>query len=102
MAEDQLVQEFRSRRYMVITDLQNEDLFCICGKFRKDGMLCCHILKVMMKNDIRKIPDKYIIDRWRKKEKKMISKINVRLLVEATVLRFNNLSLMAAEMNLEG
>jgi len=56
----------------------------------------------MMKNDIRKIPDKYIIDRWRKKEKKMISKINVRLLVEATVLRFNNLSLMAAEMNLEG
>jgi len=27
-----------------------------------------------MKNDIRKIPDKYIIDRWRKKEKKMISK----------------------------
>jgi len=56
----------------------------------------------MMKNDIRKIPDKYIIDRWRKKEKKMISKINVRLLVEATVLRFNNLSLMAPEMNLEG
>jgi len=27
MAEDQLVQEFRSGRYMVITDLQNEDLY---------------------------------------------------------------------------
>jgi hypothetical protein len=31
----------------------------------------CHILKVMMKTDISKIPRKYIIDRWRK-EKNLI------------------------------
>uniref|UniRef100_K3XQ57 Protein FAR1-RELATED SEQUENCE n=1 Tax=Setaria italica TaxID=4555 RepID=K3XQ57_SETIT len=99
--EDQLVQECRRRRYIVIIDLQNEDLSCICAKFQKDGMLCCHILKVMMKNDISKIPENYIIDRWRKKET-MIQRTNECLPVEATTLRFNNLSLMAAEMNSKG
>lgn len=39
---------------------------------------CCHILKVMMKNDITKIPEKYIIDRWKMKEYNMSKKTEVR------------------------
>lgn len=58
--------EFRNRTYIVLMNQETEDFSCICGKFQKDGMLCCHILKEMMRNDITKIPEKYIIERWKK------------------------------------
>jgi hypothetical protein len=41
--------------------------------FDKDGLLCLHILKVTLQLEIDKIPDKYIIDRWQKKEKKLFN-----------------------------
>lgn len=61
-------------------------------------MLCCHILKVMVKNDISKILEKYIIDRWQKKEQKMYYNKPIDLPIEATALKFNDLALMSAEM----
>jgi hypothetical protein len=56
----------------------------------------------MMKKDISKIPDKYIIQRWRKKETKMFFTSPGSLPEEASALRYNTLSLMAAEMVAEG
>jgi hypothetical protein len=96
------INESRNRTYIVAMDTQAEDYSCICCKFQKDGILCSHILKVMMKKDISKIPDKYIIQRWRKKETKMFYTRPASLLEEASALRYNNLSLMAAEMVAEG
>lgn len=40
----------------------------MCAKFSKDGILCSHILKVMLDLNVSKIPNKYIIERWRKKD----------------------------------
>jgi len=54
-----------NRKYVVITDLTKgkEEFSCICAKFSKDGILCCHILKVIVEEEIDEIPDKYFIDR---------------------------------------
>ena len=54
-----------NRKYVVITDLTKgkEEFSCICTKFSKDGILCCHILKVIVEEEIDEIPDKYFIDR---------------------------------------
>jgi hypothetical protein len=56
----------------------------------------------MMKKDISKIPDKYIIQRWRKKKTKIFYTRPASLPEEASTLRYNNLSLMAAEMVAKG
>jgi len=71
---NQIQKRERIRRYIVLTDLTQgkEEFSCICGKFNKDGILCVHILKVIVEEEIREIPGKYFIDRWRKKEKKCI------------------------------
>ena len=71
---NQIQKRERIRRYIVLTDLTQgkEEFSCICGKFSKDGILCVHILKVIVEEEIREIPGKYFIDRWRKKEKKCI------------------------------
>ncbi|XP_066360845.1 protein FAR1-RELATED SEQUENCE 5-like [Miscanthus floridulus] len=69
---NQIQEVHRFRRYTVNTELtQGEEEFtCICAKFSKDGILCSHILKIVIEKEISTIPDKYFLDRWRKKDMK--------------------------------
>jgi len=44
-----------------------EDLFlfeCECGIFEHSGMVCCHVLKVMIHLKLRTVPEKHIVKRW--------------------------------------
>ena len=70
--KNQVHSRHRTRKYIVVTDLTGgrDDYSCICSKFSKDGILCSHILKIMVETEVPKIPEKYIIERWRKKEKR--------------------------------
>ena len=95
---NQIKKHERIRKYIVTTNLKKgeEEFSCICGKFNKDGILCTHILKVIVEEEIMKIPEKYFIDRWRKKEMRLRN-----ITIEPTnstheLLRFNMLSRKAA------
>ncbi|KAG0526280.1 hypothetical protein BDA96_06G132500 [Sorghum bicolor] len=101
---NQIHKRHRLRKYIVITDLTNgrEDYSCICGKFNKDGILCSHILKILVETEASKIPDKYIIERWRKKERKMQLKKVASNTGTDDILRFNILSRKAAELTSKG
>ncbi|KAG7994084.1 hypothetical protein I3843_01G037700 [Carya illinoinensis] len=39
---------------------------CMCGLFEMRGILCRHILAIFSVWDVRVLPSKYIMDRWRK------------------------------------
>ncbi|KQK18713.1 hypothetical protein BRADI_1g44241v3 [Brachypodium distachyon] len=60
--------DFRERKFMVMVDWANEDISCICARFQKDVMLCCHALKVLLHLNILVLPEKYYIQRWRRAE----------------------------------
>ncbi|KQJ97070.1 hypothetical protein BRADI_3g28642v3 [Brachypodium distachyon] len=62
--------DFRQRKFVVMVDWLNEDISCICQKFLKDGIVFCHVLKVLDFLNISELPDKYYIDRWMPKETK--------------------------------
>lgn len=95
--------EHRSRTYIVLIDLNAEEYTCICAKFEKDGLLCSHILKVMLEQKIKEIPDKYIIERWRKRErKKEISSTSNAPVADNVSLRFNILSRRLADIASKG
>ncbi|XP_062231004.1 protein FAR1-RELATED SEQUENCE 3-like [Phragmites australis] len=100
--KNQPLQPYRLRKYMVLVNIPEEEYSCVCGMFQKDGILCSHILKVMLDMKINKIPDKYIIERWRKNEKKMIKDIPVIEPAENSTLRFNILSRMFVTMASNG
>jgi len=95
---NQLKKRERIRKYIVLTDLTEgcEEFSCICGKFNKDGILCAHILKVIVEEEINKIPEKYFIDHWRKKEKKFHIQEDIDGNATHELLRFNMLSRKAA------
>lgn len=99
VSPNSIQKEYRPRKHIVIVDLPNENYSCICGKFSKDGMLCSHVLKVMLDLNVRKIPEKYIIERWRKKERKETKKhIMQKENGDNSVLMFNVLSRKGADI----
>jgi hypothetical protein len=74
-AKNCAIKEHRHRNFIVLVNLKNEEYSCVCCKFEKDGILCCHILKVMLHLEVENIPEKYIIERWRKKSQKLNYKL---------------------------
>lgn len=70
-SETHASREFRTRRYVVTLNLPNSKFSCICCKFQKDGLLCAHVLRVLVHLNITELPEKYFIDRWRPKDKKI-------------------------------
>ncbi|KAG2628032.1 hypothetical protein PVAP13_3KG267749 [Panicum virgatum] len=48
-----------------VTSSRVEGLYsCTCCKFERDGVLCCHILKVFDALAVHEVPDRYILPRW--------------------------------------
>jgi hypothetical protein len=56
--------EYRRDVFTVCVDRKNETYECECAKFEKDGILCCHILRLFTQFDVVKIPAQYILPRW--------------------------------------
>ncbi|KAK1602428.1 hypothetical protein QYE76_037451 [Lolium multiflorum] len=64
---------YGSRSYQVEANVETETYSCECCKFSRDGLLCCHIFRVMVQlGCINKIPEKYILDRWRVQEETIV------------------------------
>ncbi|KAF8690257.1 hypothetical protein HU200_041326 [Digitaria exilis] len=88
------------RKYIVQIDLTKgaEEFSYICGKLNKDGIVCAHILKIIVEEEINEIPEKYYIERWSKKEKKFHIHRREQTSTTHRLLRFNMLSRQAAEL----
>ncbi|XP_020175361.1 protein FAR1-RELATED SEQUENCE 5 isoform X1 [Aegilops tauschii subsp. strangulata] len=97
---------FRTRRYLVLANLKQEEFACICGKFQKDGIVCAHILRVLVNLNMAVLPDKYYIQRWKPKDRKYVrdKQFNVPMeLTEASRhLRYSQLSTILNEMASDG
>ncbi|KAM0860125.1 hypothetical protein ACQ4PT_046774 [Festuca glaucescens] len=56
---------YGSRSYLVHVFPETEIYNCVCCKFDKDGILCCHVMKVMSYiGAVTRIPDHYLLHRW--------------------------------------
>ena len=55
---------YGKRNYLVTALEEEESYYCECSKVDRDGMLCCHILKVMTRLGVKAIPQRYILKRW--------------------------------------
>ncbi|XP_042954723.1 protein FAR-RED ELONGATED HYPOCOTYL 3-like [Carya illinoinensis] len=56
----------KSMKYTVYFNEEEVDVKCTCALFEMRGILCRHVLNVCQMNKIYALPDKYILDRWRK------------------------------------
>ncbi|CAL5036043.1 unnamed protein product [Urochloa decumbens] len=58
---------YGKREYLVTAIEGDNSYFCECSKFDRDGILCCHILKIMTRFGVKTIPDRYVLRRWTQK-----------------------------------
>jgi hypothetical protein len=66
------LKEIRPRQFLVCVNMEEQDFVCICCKFEKDGIVCAHILRVLIHLNIAELPEKYYISRWKPKNRKEI------------------------------
>ncbi|RLN17279.1 hypothetical protein C2845_PM02G16670 [Panicum miliaceum] len=49
----------------LVTAIEDEgSYYCECSKFDRDGVICCHIMKIMTRLGVKTIPNRYILKRW--------------------------------------
>ena len=66
-----------SVEFMVKLNPQTYEGTCDCKKFEFVGILCRHMLKVFVRLDIDKLPNHFILPRWRQEANKF-RKIDLR------------------------
>jgi zinc finger SWIM domain-containing protein 3 len=54
----------RKTEHVVKFSTSGSQVNCSCKKFSFVGILCCHALKILDINNIKKIPEQYILNRW--------------------------------------
>ncbi|XP_026382553.1 protein FAR1-RELATED SEQUENCE 4-like [Papaver somniferum] len=73
------------------------DIHCSCQMFESRGILCKHVIVVLMRNGIRLIPEKYILRRWRKN----VTRPHTKLKVSFSCWELNEQSLRYNQMCLK-
>ena len=58
------VGSYGERSYIVEARQEDGAYSCDCCKFERDGMLCCHVMRVMTQLGVCEIPRAYILKRW--------------------------------------
>ncbi|XP_057504766.1 protein FAR1-RELATED SEQUENCE 6-like [Actinidia eriantha] len=78
--EDIIFGEFkRKRRVSFIVDFNGEtnEANCSCRLFEFKGMVCQHQLAVFHRRRVERLPEKYVLRRWRKDVKRVHTKIRI-------------------------
>jgi hypothetical protein len=58
--------EFYRKRLKIEVDRSSNTFNYICKKFSRDGVLCCHLLRLFTQLGVNEIPEQYIKKRWTK------------------------------------
>lgn len=59
----------KPKEHFVRFDSTDNSAMCSCKKFEYVGIQCCHVLKVLDFRNIKQVPQRYILKRWRKDAK---------------------------------
>ncbi|VFR01855.1 unnamed protein product [Cuscuta campestris] len=72
------IKGFRTRKsYEVAFDPCTQEVDCTCHLFEFKGMICRHCIVVFIRNVVRFLPKKYILERWRRDVKRAYTRVKV-------------------------
>ncbi|RLM86579.1 hypothetical protein C2845_PM04G10870 [Panicum miliaceum] len=58
------VYAYGKRTYLVTAIEDEGSYYCECSRFDRDGVICCHIMKIMTRLGVETIPNRFILKRW--------------------------------------
>ncbi|KAJ1267450.1 hypothetical protein BS78_07G056800 [Paspalum vaginatum] len=100
------------KNYLVTAVEKEESYYCECSKFDRDGIICCHIMKIMTRLGVKAIPDRFVLKRWTQETipngENDVMNVPADLVARdmpisnQKTLRFTNISTAFAELAIEG
>lgn len=65
---EDVIYESRSKKKTFLVSFQPEkcEITCSCHFLEFQGILCGHAITVLIRHDVKVLPDKYILRRWRR------------------------------------
>lgn len=69
VSDYKVIVDENSIEYFVRYDSLDSSIFCSCKKFEFAGIQCRHVFKVLDYRNIKELPPRYILKRWRKDAK---------------------------------
>ncbi|XP_024035512.1 protein FAR1-RELATED SEQUENCE 1-like [Citrus sinensis] len=67
----------REKTFKVIFEKDEGEIRCVCSMFEYKDILCKHAIAVSSRNRMQLLPEKYVIQRWRKDVRRFYSKVKV-------------------------
>ncbi|KAH9769746.1 protein FAR1-RELATED SEQUENCE [Citrus sinensis] len=67
----------KEKIFQVIFERDDGEIRCACSMFECRGIVCRHVIAVLIHNRITFLPEKYIIWRWRKDVRRCYSQVKV-------------------------
>ncbi|KAE8771171.1 protein FAR1-RELATED SEQUENCE 5-like [Hordeum vulgare] len=58
------VPAYGSKSFKVHANVEEGVYMCECCKYEHDGIVCCHILRIMVQLGVTTLPAAYILERW--------------------------------------
>ncbi|XP_022885642.1 protein FAR1-RELATED SEQUENCE 5-like [Olea europaea var. sylvestris] len=73
------INDERSKKKMFFVSFRKDDcdIVCSCHLFEFQGIICRHMISILIRNGVKQIPDKYILRRWRRN----VSRAHTRVIV---------------------
>jgi hypothetical protein len=66
----------KSAKYCVYYNEEEVEVKCSCALFETRGILCRHVISVLLSNEVSKLPPKYFLSQWRKDIKRRYTLVN--------------------------
>lgn len=76
-----------------VVQVDGVDATCTCLKFEFKGILCRHILNIFHAKSLTTIPDRYVLQRWRKDGNKIVFHTERQSCVDGVLLALRSLEL---------
>ncbi|XP_062191257.1 protein FAR1-RELATED SEQUENCE 5-like [Phragmites australis] len=111
---DKFVEDYGTRSYIVTAIEEETSYYCECSKFDRDGIICCHIMKILIRFGVKTLPERYILKRWTQQaipiDTDISADANISVDIAASgmslqnkkTLRFSNLASALAKFAREG
>jgi len=70
-------ERFKEKKFSVVIDKEKCDFVCSCHMFEFRGIICRHIVTVLIQNGIRSFPEKYILRQWRRDVSRSYTRVKI-------------------------
>ncbi|XP_052195759.1 protein FAR1-RELATED SEQUENCE 5-like [Diospyros lotus] len=70
-------EKVKEKKFVVVFEKEKCDIVCSCHMFEFRGIICRHVVTVLIRNGVRLVPEKYILKRWRRDVSRSYKRVKI-------------------------